>query len=228
MHTLFSKVKIEIPEHIYLKNPETSELGKKIVQGGLDLIYELGFDQFNFRKLALKISTTEASIYRYFENKHKLLLYLTSWYWRWLDYKIALYTVNIEDPNQKLEKAILAITEKEMTLAENNDELDKSKLYNVIISEASKVYQTKDVDEINKVGAYSGYKQLVSQIAELIRQINPEFKYSRMLISTIIEGVNNQRFFEAHLPRLTDTYSNEDAVSKFYIKLVSNTIKKTK
>ena len=45
---------------------------------------------------------TEASVYRYFENKHMLLLYLVSWFWEWVSYLIDIHTNNISDPSQKL------------------------------------------------------------------------------------------------------------------------------
>ena len=39
-------------------------------------------------------------------------------------------------------------------------------------------------------------------------------------VSTIIEGAHHQRFFAEHLPRLTDTIENIDAVTQFYLQLV--------
>jgi hypothetical protein len=71
------QVKFDINEHIYLRNPENSEVGKLMVKKSIDLIYELGFEQFTIKKLAIEINSTEATIYRYFENKHShLALYL--------------------------------------------------------------------------------------------------------------------------------------------------------
>ena len=81
MKDIFSQIKIEINPHLFLKDPMTSELGKNILNGSIHLIDELGFESFNFKKLALEIGTTEASVYRYFESKNKLLLYLINWYW---------------------------------------------------------------------------------------------------------------------------------------------------
>ena len=72
---------LETTEKLALRNPETTELGKKIVRSGLLLMENIGYEHFTFKKLAENIQTTEASIYRYFENKHKLLLYYLSWYW---------------------------------------------------------------------------------------------------------------------------------------------------
>ncbi|UPT67071.1 MAG: TetR/AcrR family transcriptional regulator [Sphingobacteriales bacterium JAD_PAG50586_3] len=75
------QLRIRMNEKIYLRNPEESVLGKNIVRNGLLLINKLGFEEFTFKKLAKEINTTEASIYRYFENKHRLLLYIINWYW---------------------------------------------------------------------------------------------------------------------------------------------------
>ena len=80
MNDLLSTVHIKVNEGIYLKDPDSSELGKGIVSEGLLLIDEIGLEKTTFKKLAQRLGTTEASIYRYFESKFKLLVYLTSWY----------------------------------------------------------------------------------------------------------------------------------------------------
>jgi hypothetical protein len=46
-----------------------------------------------------------------------------------------------------------------------------------------------------------------------------------MLISTVIEGMHQQRFFAEHLPSLTDIKSDEDAISSFYNQLIISAIK---
>jgi hypothetical protein len=46
------QIKFDINEKIFLRNPESSELGKLMVKKSIDLIYELGFEQFTFKKLA--------------------------------------------------------------------------------------------------------------------------------------------------------------------------------
>ena len=81
MDRLLSNIKIQVNEKVYLKDPDSSELGKKIIRGSIDLIDEIGFEQFTFKKLAIKINSTEASVYRYFDSKHTLLVYITLWYW---------------------------------------------------------------------------------------------------------------------------------------------------
>ena len=73
-------IKITLNEGLYLREPQDSLLGRKIIEQSILLIDEIGFESFTFKKLAAAIQSTEASIYRYFVNKHFLLLYLVSWY----------------------------------------------------------------------------------------------------------------------------------------------------
>ena len=95
------QLEIKMNEALFLRNPQSTELGKNILKHGVQLIYKAGFETFTFKKLAEDIGTTEAGIYRYFENKHKLLVYLTAWYWGWLEFQISFHTNNIKDPTVK-------------------------------------------------------------------------------------------------------------------------------
>ena len=88
MEILFQSMQIKVNEKTYLKNPEVSVLGKKILKEGHRMLNNLGFEDFTFKKLAEKIGTTESSIYRYFESKHQFLIYLLNWYWSYLEYQI--------------------------------------------------------------------------------------------------------------------------------------------
>ena len=106
MKNLLSNIKIVVPEKIYIKDPETSNLGKRIIQHSIELIDEIGFDNFTFKKLGNRINSNESSIYRYFESKHKLLLYLSSWYWAWIEYQLVFETHSISNGTEKLEKAL--------------------------------------------------------------------------------------------------------------------------
>ena len=111
MQNLLSNLKITINDKLYVKDPETSELGRNILKNSIILIDEIGFEAFTFKKLGEKIQSNESSIYRYFENKHKLLVYLTSWYWSWIEYRLAFATTNVSNPIEKLEKASKLVTE---------------------------------------------------------------------------------------------------------------------
>ena len=79
-----SNIQIKIDAKVFTKDPTSADLGKKIIMHSIGLIDELGFEAFTFGKLADKIQCTEASVYRYFENKHKLLIYHLTWYCTWM------------------------------------------------------------------------------------------------------------------------------------------------
>ena len=110
MERLFRSVTIKINEKIYVKDPVSSDLGKRIINQSIIMINDLGFERFTFKKLGQAIGSNESSIYRYFENKHKLLLYLTSWYWAWLEYQLVFATNSIANSSEKLKKAIEIVT----------------------------------------------------------------------------------------------------------------------
>lgn len=223
MKSITSQISLTISSCSYLKNPESSELGKKIVTGSIELIDEQGFESFNFKKLAKHIESTEASIYRYFENKHKILLYLTSWYWSWLDYKLAMSILNISSAEERLNRCLDILTAiKELDF--DFVHIDEAKLNRIIVMESSKSYLTKDVDTENKEGAFAAYKNLVARVSSIIEELNPSFKYSNMLVTTVIEGVHHQHFFADHLPRLTTIIPGEDSISNFYKLIVFNSI----
>lgn len=224
MEGFLSNIKIEVNDKTYLKDPESSELGLRIISGSIDLIDEIGFEVFTFGKLAKFIKSTEASIYRYFESKHKLLLYITNWYWSWMEYRIAFGLANISSPEERLTKAIHILTE---SVKEDSSfgHINEVKLNRIINTESSKAYLTRHVDKENKDGIFVTYKELVAQIGSIVHEINPDYKYPHMLVSTIIEGTHLQRYFAEHLPRLTDQIEGEDSIRTFSIDLVIKAIK---
>jgi AcrR family transcriptional regulator len=65
-------IQINVGAALYLKNPDSTELGQKIISNSIFLIDELGFESFTFKKLSVKINAPESSIYRYFDNKFRL------------------------------------------------------------------------------------------------------------------------------------------------------------
>ncbi|MCH2223795.1 MAG: TetR/AcrR family transcriptional regulator [Crocinitomicaceae bacterium] len=219
MQDLQSNIAIKINPNVYKKDPLSSDLGAKILRQGCNLIDDLGFEKFTFKKLANHIESTEASVYRYFENKHNLLAYLTMWYWSWAEYKVLLNTLNIDCPKIRLQRAMKCLTEEVIEDAEFS-QVNEVKLNQIVIRESSKVYLCKTVDSDNESGFFHVYKSLVQRIANIILEIRPTFKYPHMLISTVIEGARHQRFFSDHLPRLTDVIVGEDAVTDFYLQLV--------
>jgi hypothetical protein len=220
------QLSFKVNEHIYLRDPESSELGKQIVKNAIDLIYELGFEHFTFKKLATKMSTTEASIYRYFENKHRLLLYILNWYWSYMEFLVDFTIQNIQDPKEKLTKIISLFTK---TLPESVGQLDYNKSYlnQIILSESSKVYLIKEVKEINSFQVFKPYKDLCNKISEVMLNLNPSYNFSRSLSSTLIETAHSQQYFSKNLPRLTDVSNEkeEEFVFNFLSQLVFSALK---
>jgi len=223
MDELLSKVSIQVNEHIYLKNPEYSELGRRIIAGSIVMIDKMGFESFTFRKLSKEINSTEASVYRYFESKHRVLLYLTSWYWGWMEYRLVFSLANVHSPKDRLARAIALLTDQVMEDS-SFTHINEVKLHRIVISESSKAYLTKEVDQENKEGVFVGYKRLVERVSGIILEINPNYKYSHMLVSTLIEGAHHQRFFAEHLPSLTDVIKGKDSIPRFYNEVVFKTI----
>ena len=202
-------VQIKMNEKLFLRDPEQSELGKKIIQNSILLIYKNGFEAFTFKKLAADIGSTEAGIYRYFENKHRLLIYLTAWYWSWLEYQVTFQTNNIQDPVVKL-KMIINLLATTVQDDSRTRYVDESILHQIIITEGTKAYLTKRVSEDNKDHLFKPYKDLCAVIGKMILECNPHYKYPKSLASTIIEMAHFQNFFMTNLPSLTDFGEKKD------------------
>jgi hypothetical protein len=219
-------IKIDISPELYLKNPDSSELGRKIISNSIQLINEIGFELFTFKKLGLLIHSPESSVYRYFENKHALLIYLTSWYWTWIEYRLVFATNNVESAKERLRKSIQILT-KPVLVDNSISYVNEVTLNEIIFTESLKAYHTKNVDEKNKKGSFAVYKNVVQRIASIVLEIAPDFKFSHSLISTVIEGAHQQKYFAEHLPALTDVTADTNSISEFYTDLVFKVLEKS-
>lgn len=219
------QVSFKVNESIYLRDPESSELGKQIVKNAIDMIHSLGFEHLTFKKLAAETGTTEASVYRYFENKHRLLLYIINWYWSYLEFMVMFSLQNVKDPKAKLKMVVHLLTHE---LPESAGHLDYNKklLHQIVIEESSKVYLVKEVREINKHQVFKPYKELCATIAAIIQQFNAKYKYPKSLSSTLIEASHHQQFFSTFLPKLTDVNqrNKEGYTSSFLEDLLFKTL----
>ncbi|MBB2148226.1 TetR/AcrR family transcriptional regulator [Pedobacter gandavensis] len=225
MDQLLSTIKIQVNDKFYVKDPETTTLGRKIIKNSLVIMDEIGFDNFTFKKLGELIGSNESSIYRYFENKHKLLVYLSSWYWSWIEYKMVFATANIAVPLDQLLKALEIVTEKiEDDL--NTPYINEALLNKIIIAEFTKTFLTKEVDEENKEGFFLIYKRVINRMVAMVVLISPEYPYPKSLISSIVEGALHQHFLKDHFKTITDC--NETvSPSDFYKNLVQHILSPT-
>jgi len=222
MQTILSNIIISVNDKLYVKNPETSELGKKIIQHSIILIDEIGFENFTFKKLGEKINSNESSIYRYFESKHNLMLYLSSWYWGWIEYRLAFATTNISDSMERLKKGITIVTEK-IEDDSATQHINESILNKIIIQEFTKTLLTKEVDEENKKDFFIVYKRVINRIVELIADVNPNYAFAKSLASSIVEGALHQHFLKNHLKTITNC-SETISPTDFYIDLIEKTL----
>lgn len=221
-----SYLKIKMNKKLFLRDPEETELGKKIINHSIILIHKIGFEAFTFKKLAKEINTTEAGIYRYFENKHRLLLYIVDWYWSWQEYRLTFHINNIKSPETKIKIAIqilCAKVEDDITTEYINEKL----LNEVVMSEWAKSFLTKHVTEDNKDKLFKPYKDLSAKIAGFIKEYNSKYKNPHSLSTTIIEMAHSQKFYMYHLPSLTDfgTTKDEKKLVSFLEDLVFKSIK---
>ena len=216
----------KLNEKFFIRDPQETELGRKIIQHGIELIDRLGFEQFTFRKLAEEIGSAEASLYRYFENKHRLLTYLTAWYWSWTEYRMDLLTHPTQSADEKLRWCFRVLTEKK-----KNDQafgfVDEEALYRIIIKEQDKTWLTKWVDDDNRSGFFGGYKSICKKMAELIRQCNPAYPFPSSLVSTVMMTSLHQMFYADHLPSLSDMEKDDhEQLYTFVENLVFSTLRK--
>lgn len=212
------QMNVQVTEPVYLKDPQGTDLGRRIIEHSVILIDELGLEKFTFGKLAAALGTAESSIYRYFDNKHRLLIYLVGWYWSWREYKLVFDTANIADPVTRLERGVRSVTEP-ISDKGSFGYLDLRALYRIAISESSKAYMTKEVDEEHKEGCFSGFKRLCDRVRDLVLAVAPEHPYPAALASNVVDGSMVQRFFADHLPSLTDR-SVKARLSDHFVHLV--------
>jgi len=196
-------VKIILPSKPYIKEPQDSKYGRVLLENSVELMAEIGFEAFTFKKLAVKMESSETSIYRYFENKHVLLVYLSSWYWEWLSYLISVYTLNIADPKEKMRKMIHTLINAE-TMYELAPDINEKLLAEIVRKESSKSFHIQDVDRENGEGYFLSYKNLVDKISVFVLDLDPTFLYPHSHSCSLLEMIRNQRYYAEHLPRLSN------------------------
>lgn len=201
-------VHVSLNKNLYLRDPVETDLGKRIVSAAIRLIDELGFERFNFKKLAQAVETTEASIYRYFESKHQLLTYLLSWYWSWLEYLVTTRNAHQKTPRDRLLVVLQVLTE----LAHDSSatpHVDRVALHRIIVEEASKAYVTSRFEADMEAGLFECYESFCKKGADIIKEYNPKYRYPMALMTTIIWTVQRQTFNITHFHAVTELKSKK-------------------
>jgi len=202
------QVRILPPSSLFISNPQETKLGRRILADSILLLNRLGLEDFTFKKLSQEIGSAEASIYRYFNNKNQLLLYLTSWYWSWVHHLVFHEVVKVTDPWLKL-RAAISVLVRPWSRKPGVTYIDQRALHQLIVNEGTKAYRTKLVDLKNRKGFFVGYKELTEELSKLILRLDPRFKHPRALASSLFEMAHDHPFFAEHLPRLTDLKDND-------------------
>lgn len=223
MSQTFTSIAFKLEEPVFLKDPIASELGRKLIAEGAKLMAESGYEDFTFKKLAARIGSTEASVYRYFENKHKLLLFYFVYFWYETEHRMAFATANIPDPAKRLDAALKALIE----IPENHPGalINPQFLKNLVVREFPKVYLTKSVDEENNRGIFQVYKRVVQNLVDITSEISPGYPWTKPLISTVMEAIFFQQFYAEHLPSLTYPWKDSEEFSLFFSDLILKTTK---
>lgn len=222
MESILKTMRVEVNSNLYLKEPFSSDLGSLIVSEGTKMIQELGIEVFTFKKLAQKIGSTEAAIYRYFENKHMLLLYLNAWYWAWLEHNLVFANSNIRDPYKRLGMAVRLMVDGPICL--ENEFLDPKLLRKLVVNESIKGYLTKSVDAEHESGIFAQVYRFGERISNIIREINPTYEFPKTLVSTVMESSLLQSFNSLHLPGMTDAKHEGTERFQFFHQLVLKAI----
>lgn len=218
-------VKLQVDEKLYLKDPTSTELGETIVEQAILMLDAIGYEAFTFRKLAERVGTTEPSVYRYFRNKQRLLLYLTAWYWSWMEYRLVLATVNVVPADQRLRLALAELT-RPIVADDTLPRIDEAALYRVVVADSSKAYLHRNVDAVNRDGLFRSYKRLCRTVADMVSAVNPAYRYPLALVSTVVESSHMQKYFAEHLPSLTEVkHAQADAsTTQFLTEMVFKAI----
>lgn len=193
----------QLNSKLFLRNPQNTALGQKIIFHSVEMIHELGFELFTFKKLADQIDSTEASVYRYFENKHRLLLYLIDLYWTWLAYRLDFETHNVTGAKERLRKCLMLLTKDSKPVVQL-DFVKEPILHQIVMTEFEKTYLTKQVDADNKEGLFLPYKAICKKIAAILQEINPRYPFPHSLASTALLALTHQIYYAQHLPSLSD------------------------
>jgi len=222
MNRILNNTIIPVKPGIFIKDPLSSDLGKKILEESLVLIEELGMEAYNFKRLSAHVGSTEAAIYRYFENKHKLLLYYINWYWGWLEHNLVYGTANMYSPKDKIKMAINLLVEG--PTFDENLYLNISLLRNVVIEESNKAFMTKMVGSENNSGFFDQFYNFSERVVHIFSEFNPNFPFPKAFVSTLIWSSVLNAHCSKHVPSLIeDNFCGQHKVD-FYYNLVFNSL----
>ena len=109
-------------------------------------------------------------------------------YWAWVEYNLVMETHSITDPKEKIIQAVTVLTRK-VDNDSSNTPINLVLIHKIMISEFSKSFLTKSVDQENEQGLFVAYKRVHSRLQGFIKVANPSYNFSASLANTILAGV---------------------------------------
>jgi len=210
------EIQMKVHPDLYVKDPETSALGKKIIEHGLKLLDEVGFEAFTFKKLGERIGSNESSVYRYFESKTRLLYYYSHRYWVWLEYRLVFGTTNITDPLLKLEKAIVLLIEPILDDLQTAH-LDEQLLHKIIVSEFGRIQPSRHATMEATLIRPEALNRIKQRLSAMIQHVNHLYPFALPLANTLIEA--------GHFQQLESTTNEAGSQTAFFIDLIHRCLK---
>lgn len=219
MNELLQAFKVKVNSGIYLKDPDTSAIGRAMVREGLVMMESIGLDQFTFKKLSEQIGSPESSLYRYFENKVNLLFYLLSAYWSWQEYRVVMSVLNMAPGKKKVHKAIEVILSTPDEQAQL-DELPLAVLYRLAERESIRVFVQNNAAHAFPPEFFHSFDRLHGRFVTMLKEINPDYSCSEALISVLLDAIHLQKYFRRAGTTRTDLPDGTPEQADFFFHLL--------
>lgn len=139
-----------------------------------------------------------------------------------MEHNLVFATSNIKDPSERLGIGVRLMVDGPIYL--ENEFLDPKLLRKLVINESIKGYLTKSVDLEHESGIFAQVYRFGERLASIIREINPEYKFPKTLVSTVMESSLLQSFNSVHLPGMTETKQEGTERYQFFHQLVFKAI----
>ena len=106
-----------------------------------------------------------------------------------MDYKIVLKTSNLNNAKDKIKKAVELLVD-DVKQDSDFSFINEILLHRIIITESSKVYHNKDVDDENEKGFYKTYKQVVQRVSDFILDFNSKVNIQKVCLENPSPCIN--------------------------------------
>lgn len=224
-----SKYSFSLNTDLYLRDPLSSDTGKRILEKAAPLLVEMGLEAFTAKKLAEAAGLTEATVYKYFANKQKLLQYYFQLYWTWLEQQIKVFTAVEDDPKIRLLRTAKILSDMPEVAADPGM-VSKETLRMLVVNEGVKAFHHAHVDADNEKKLFAPYKSITKLIANMILEVDPKEPFPFSMATTFIEMAHSLEFYKDHMPALTD-FSQTDKqtnLTDFLVHFINIFIEKSK